>query len=364
MMRNLKMRKSVIILFLLYFCLDHLFALKIKKIDEVELNQKETIIERGCYISVTEDNTLILADIKAKNIKLYDSAGKFLKILIKQGFGPNEVAYPSKIDYKNKTLALIDVGKRRHCIYKNSAGNKFESVKEIVAYAVGNDVKLVGNKIFIAGYKTDKEMNAFGLYSTDLKTDETDFLIPYHKLYGYDSFKAFIAQVDNLNPIGRACFLDVDENFAYIIWEGKLELISIDLRMRKITTFSKKTKNYIAPELTKKMSREYIKLSKDYFLEVQKFSYIIGIFIDNSFVAVLYSNYNKAVPGWETFAQFYTRKGNFLHEEKLGGAVVNDDFAIKTFFYDRGRNILYFLSRTIDKELNDIYKLVKYRIEE
>jgi hypothetical protein len=339
-----------------------IWGINIKKISEVNLDQKETIISRGWSISVKNMDTIILVDYKDKSVKLFDKSGKYLGIWINHGFGPKETAQPYIIDYRDNKLALIDLDKNRYFIYKNSDTDKLKTLKEYITPAMGHDIKLEGNKVFISGYRIDEKGNPFGLFSINLETDKIEYLVPYYKLYGYNSFKEFIAKLNNINPIGRGCYCDAEKNFAYIVWRGNPKVIAIDLKTKKINTFSHKTDNFKMIKVTKNMLEKFEIDSKDYYLELQKFSHITGIFTDDSFIALLYANHNNKVPGWETFIQFYDPKGKFLHEEKLDGAIINDHYAIKTFYYEKEKNHLYFLSRTIDKDLNDVYKIIKYKL--
>jgi len=356
----MRFTKIGILLFFLFASLA--YGIKIEKKGEISLDQKKEIIQRGWLFSVNENEYLYLIDIKARNIKLYDIYGGLISIVKKNGFGPQEVALPMSIDYKKGVSAVGDAGKNRLIIYKKN-GLDLDEFKELKGNNIGFDMRMNGNQLFISGLKTDSYGTMYGLFSIDIDTENVNYLIPLHRCYGFSSQPELMSKIiDHVNIIGRCCFGDVDDQEAFLCWQGDLRVLVADRQTRKVITFGNKTKNYKKPEVTKKMIDLNNSRSPLLKIEYRQFSYLTGLFVDKSFVAVLYGNYREEIPGWQTFIQFYTRNGQFIKEEELPGAINNDDYPMKSFFYSPDTDNLYFLKKTIDKELNDVYSLIKYRI--
>jgi len=341
-----------------------MYGVKIEKKSETLLDQKKEFIQRGWYISVTETDRLYLIDNKAQNIKLYDNSGSFIDIARRKGFGPQEVASPTSIDYFKGKMAVGDSGKNRLLLYEVEKAGLIES-KEITATYGGFDIKMFGNRLFVSSSKSDPDGKIYGLFSIDIVTEKIDYLIPFHQCYGFSSYKELISKIyDQVNIIGRYCYIDADDQYAYLCWQGDLKVLAVNLQTKKVTTFGNKTKNYNKPMVTKKIQTMYKARSPELYLEDRKFSYLTGLFIDKSFIAVLYANYRDEAPGWQTHIQIYSRNGQFIKEQELPGGINNDNYPLKVFYYSKDTDTLYFLKKTIDKALNDVYCLVKYHISQ
>jgi len=356
------MKYSKIGIGIFFLLVNLVYGIKVEKLSEVVLDQKKEIIQRGWLISVNDSEYLYLIDQKASNLKLYDKMGHFVDTVKKKGYGPQEIARPLAIDYRKGILAVGDAGKNQLNLYKvNETGlNEFKDIK---GSNLGFDIRLIGNVLFIAGFKADLQGTIYGLYCLDLDTEKTDYLVTLDCCYGFSSKKELMAKImEETNIIGRLCYLDADERDAFICWQGDLNVLAVNLETKKIASFGNKTKNYIKPKVTQKMIELYKTRSSQLDIEYHQYSYLTGLFVDKAFIAVLYANYREEIPGWQTFIQFYTRNGQFIKEEELPGAINNDDYPMKSFFYSPDTDNLYFLKKTIDKELNDVYSLIKYRI--
>jgi len=78
-----------------------------------ELMQGEIILEMPTDLSFDTENNIYVCDFKANNIKVYNSFGKFVKIIGREGQGPGEFKNPLGLSIANKRLIVWDAGNRR-----------------------------------------------------------------------------------------------------------------------------------------------------------------------------------------------------------------------------------------------------------
>lgn len=136
----------------------------------------------------------------------------------------------------------------------------------------------------------------------------------------------------------------------------------MDSTTRKVSHFGVKTKNYIQPVVTPRLLKLYNERSKELSAEMQKISYVTGLFADDDFVGVTYANYIKDLEGWQTIIQFYNHDGKFLKEIVLPGAINTTQFADPSFCYVSEGKTFYYLARTMDEEFHDIFKIITFKI--
>jgi hypothetical protein len=357
-------KKSItIILFILIISHLNLFSIDIKKESSVELNQEKLIIQRAMSIVVLKDDQYLILDYKAKNIKLYDKDGTFIKIWGKQGFGPNEFGKPSLMEYRDNLLAVGDNGKRKIFIYKDKGRNEFTLIKDFYSRSIGDWYTLHGNKLLISGSKKGKDFKDYELYLMDIETDEIDFLLFLWHKFGYESYKEYDRKYESeLRAVSFNSFSDILDKHAYFVWAQRMRIIKIDLDTKKQFIFGHKTENYTQPRQTKRMRELFMKRDPKVYLEDRPFSHIIGLIADNDFIALIYANYDEKAPGWQSFMQFYTHDGTFINEKKIPGATNNDHYPLSTHYYNKDTKNFYFLSQTLDKDDNDIYHVNKYKL--
>ncbi len=353
-------------LFLVLFFTNILIGLEIKKINEVNISQDKKILQMPFSFCVTEDQTFIVVDIKAANIKIYENNGKLLKILGKKGLGPREFISPMICDFSKPYFAVTDYQRKKIFIYKQNAKTGFDQIKSIYCLGYGSDIKIIKNKILISAYKTDKKGAPYSLYMHNLMDNKTHFLITEAKKYGFSSLKEDKKYLRNLKTyaIGTMGYCDYLLNDVYYVWEGNLKIFKISSESGEITTFGKKTKNYIQLVSSKTMVNCYKKKNfKQLIREMQKISYINGLFANKDFVGLLYGNYYKNLSAWKIFLQLYTPNGKFLKEITLPEVLVQTPSKPgRDFYYNKKKNLLYYMYHKLDKDLDDIYTVATYKI--
>jgi len=142
-----------------------------------------------------------------------------------------------------------------------------------------------------------------------------------------------------------------------------LRIIKINLKTSEIDYFGNKTSHYTEPWATKLLIKSYNEGKIElYGKEKRRMSYITGIFADKNFVGLIYGNFDKVASHWQMILQLYSPRGKFLKESILPGAVTYDDYLLRSFFYSKEKDTLYYLSRKINKDFNDVLEILKYEI--
>ena len=360
------MKRRIILLIFIFIFVTVLSvsSTEIKLIEKIDIDQSKVILERIKKIAVTEDEYYIFPDQKAGNIKIFNPKGELAKVWGHKGMGPGDFAYPLFCDYKKPYFILLDWGKYKLMLFERTKNIEFKKIREEYILALGYDIKLYGQNVLVAGFKIKPTTkNKFELYHFDLQKNKIDYILPVHIKYGCESAKKYEKNyLKQYAPIGLDAFFDYVGDYIYYAWEGHLRIIKINMKTREMAFFGKKTDNYITPKVTPRFRKLYKERSKKFYLERQKVSYVIGVFASSKFVGVTYANFERKGEFWKTFVQLYTTKGKFLIEKPLEGAVNYSKYELNSLCYSKEKNILYFLSRSIDEEFEDVFKILKYKV--
>jgi len=360
----LKKRRSCI-LAILIFCTCYLQAVKVEKIATIPLDQSSVIIQRSSVFCVTEEEDFIFPDSKAGDIKIFNNKGKLLKVWGSRGDGPNEFRRPTYCDYQKPYFMLMDWGSRKLSVYKKENQFKFTKLSENLVLALAYDIKFITpEKILVSGYNEDSNKIGHDLYFFYPQSGKIEFLLSSYEKYGYSSQKKYENEfLKKIAPIGISGYCDYMGKYIFFAWEGSLKILKINMETKNIQSFGEMTKNYRPAIVTPRLSKLYNeRADKELDAEMQKLSYVTGIFTDDDFVALTYANYEKDVEGWQTIVQFYTPDGKYLQETILPGGINSASLSDPSFCYVKETNTLYYLSRTLDAELDDIYKILKFKI--
>ena len=339
-------------------------AIDINCTGTIPIDQKDVILQRVMDFSVIDNEYFLFPDQKAGDIKIYDNKGNLVKVWGRRGPGPNEFLYPMYCDYQKPYFILMDYGKSKLMVFKKDRELDYKKLSESLIVALGYDFKFVHKeKILISGYKADSNGKEYGLYFFNPQTGKPTFILPAYEKYGYSSQREYKSNyITKIAPIGIGGYCDYSKQNVYFAWMGNLKILKTDIATKKISYFGKQSGNYIRPRVTPRLLKLYNERSRELKFEMQKFSYVTGIFTDDKFVALTYANFKRDVDGWQTIIQLYTHDGDFLVEKILPGAVNTTPWADPSFCYVKEKNILYYLSRTMDEEFDDIYKILKFEI--
>lgn len=171
------MSKKIGLLLLLSGIFSFLSAVEIKHLREFPLSQEgEILIAKAYSFVVTKDDQVMVADMKASNIKIFDMTGKRLSVFGRNGLGPNEFVRPVRTAYREPLIAIMDFGRRAVFVYNRTEGNQFDPAHKFLCLDLGDDFHLLNDSnVIIAGYKVDKNHKSFHLYCYNFKKRKRSF---------------------------------------------------------------------------------------------------------------------------------------------------------------------------------------------
>ena len=339
-------------------------VVEIKQLETIHIKQDKVYLREILKFSVTEDEYFIFPDSRAGDIKIYNNKGNLEKLWGRRGSGPNEFHKPKYCDYKNRYFILMDWGKFKLQLFKREKGLDFKVLSENFIPALGYDIIYIDNENFlISGYKKAADSKEYELYLLNPKKKEEIYLLPAYIKYGCSSEREYENKyLSDIAPVSIHGYCDYINGTIYYSWKGALRILKIDSKTKKINEFGKNTGKFITPTVSGEMRKLYNQRDKGREEFLRKMSFVTGIFADESFVGVLFVNYDPKKEGWQTWVQFYTLDGRFLDEKVLPDAINISTYPEQFFSYVRNKKVLYFLSWIIDPAMEDVYKIIKYQI--
>lgn len=340
-----------------------MYPVEIKNIGVIPIDQSKVFLQRINKFVVTEDEYYLFPDAKAGDVKIYDSQGRLAKVFGRRGYGPLEFVAPYYCDYSNNNFIVLDWGRCKLQSYQRVNKTDFKAVNESLVMALGYDIKYISkNRVLISGYVMDEKENEYDLYFLDPETQKKEFILPDYLKYGCSSKKEKDKQYPMISPLSIDGYCDYINGVIYFVWAGDLKVLKINPASKKIEYFGKKTSQYVKPVVTSEIITKHKNRDKGVYALKQKMSWVTGIFADNDFVALVYSNYKAKDEGWQTILQFYTLKGDFIEEKELRGAINISSLPEPYFYYIREKKTLYYLAWVIDPKYEDVYKVLKFKI--
>ena len=305
----------------------------------------------------------LISDAKAGNLKLFNNAGQLIKILGRKGPGPEEYQIPAACDYSKPYFALVDNSKNKVFIYRKNEHHEFEKINEVLCPGCFSDVVLYKQNIILDDLIISSGKK-YHLYMKDFQDKRIVNLLPVELRYGFKSIKEYDQKYGDISKItAQLGFLDTYGDNVYFVWEALLRVIKSNLRTNQLEFFGKETKNYIRPKVSRKIidafnQRNVKKIEEEW----ENMSRVFGVFADEDFVGILYSNLDKKLSLWKAILQLYSPEGKFLREEHLPFA--EDYGSFLRNFYDDENDFLYILSRHINEETSiEKCEILKYKIK-
>jgi hypothetical protein len=342
------------------------FAADIKLIEKIGLSQEKEIIQASVSFAVPQDDTFIIMDVKAANIKIFNRKGELIKVWGRKGPGPKEFFAPLSCAYRNGTLAVMDVMKKRVFLFDTTGKTGLTFKQSLVCTGVGLGIALMENGVLIAGSKVDLKGKPYDLYIQGFNKNEFTFLLPYGIKWERPAFEPVLktyAKRPDIRALGSDSLCDWAGNYAYYVWKGNLRIIKINIKTAEISYFGKQTANYIKPVGTKKMLQlKMQQRSKLLYKEKSKMSFVRDIFATENYVGVLYNTPAKKVGdsgdlSSKFILQLYSHEGKFLNE-----VTVSDKYA--ELFMKQEGDYIYFLCMATDDYFDNDYDILKYRVVE
>ena len=334
----------------------------IKLVKKTKLSQETAIFENIWSFCVTEDKLFLIPDYKAGDVKIFASNGDLLKILGRRGFGPGEFAKPAYSFYnkEKKIFGVLDLGTRKIFLYQRTGKTGFKRVKELYCLAGASAIRLKDDRLLISGYKPGPEGKHYDFYYIDTAIGKTTFLLPSYCKYGLASPHEFKTQYMNkidIRAIGIDAWFDIHGDEVFFSWEGDLNIIRLNIKSGKYSSFGKKTAHYIKPTASKALL-EARRTRQPAIIESEwdKMSYIKNIFAGPEYVLVIYRGPVKQGGGPEFRMQFYTLDGKYLADIPIPG---KPSFRM---IFDKDKNILYSLVNELDDKLSEKYFVLEYKV--
>ena len=352
---------------LLYF-FTSLVAIEIKPLREIKLSEdEETFLKWPRSFIVTEDDMFFIFDSKASNIKIYNAAGKLLKIFGRHGMGPNEFIKPSLSSYKEPYLAIGDYGRKTIFIYKRKSRDSLEFIRKFFCLGMANDIHLVDdNKLLICGYKEATNRKKYKLYEYDFINNHYQYILANEIAYGYKSYQKFRHDyLDRISYIGAVHYFDYTNDYIYLVWKGDLKIIKIDRRTKKYDDFGHKTENFVKPQVTPEIRKAYDERKNRLIYQLRKeMSFVKDIFVlkSNNIGVIYVGPFKKDKQGWVVL-QVYSGEGIFVKELKVikvSASIHNEVFS----YFMKNKNLLYIMDTETSEKFDQFHKIYEFRIEE
>jgi len=339
-------------------------------------------------ITVAEDESIFVSNLKEHNIFKFTPSGKYLKKFGRKGKGPGDLYFPHNLSIlDNKYLVVAEYPGNRQISLFDLQGKFIKKLKtefhvfDVIALKKGKiaysfilrssgDVSKV--KIFIKDVESEQEQlvdtitflekNFIALYTTRKRTGSTT--MSSSALYvGFDNYigEVFVARTKNGNLL--VGLSSTPEIKIYSI-QGQL-IHAFKLKMTPITV----TNNYIrkikeknikkAEEREKIYAKDLENISFDRFFE-KYLPYYRKILVDSE-GNILVFKWLDCVDKCENFFQVYDSKGKYICESKIDKGIY--DFEINKrknmFFTNKGIIGLFQLKANDEISL----RLVKVNIE-
>lgn len=322
---------------------------------------------------VTEDEMFLIPDHTAGTIKILGRSGNslvFIEEIGRNGFGKNRQKRFSRPmyclynQYEGK-VGIIDYGEKgksetkRIFVFERNGKVDLKLFKDFECKRLGDDIKLAGdgNQMVISGYLLNKENMPFDLYSINLRTGQTNYLLPSHKKYNLktnDDYELEYDQRQTLPAIGIMAFIDIQGDDVFFVWEGAMRIIKLNLRSKEEKVFGFETPHYTKPNGLR-LSKFYKKreLETMWKEELKTMSYIRNIFATSRHIFLVYeTGRNKKSDYVSKYRlQTYTPDGDFVGDVEIPGN------PIRQMWLDKESYELYAFSEESGK-----LSVLKYKI--
>lgn len=222
-----------------------------------DLVQGEIILEMPTDLSFDAENNIYVCDFKANNVKVYNSFGKFVKIIGREGQGPGEFQNPLGLSIANKRLIVWDAGNMRLSVFTKD-GKLIKS--NIISLARGlphkirslpnGDIVIESIKTYYFDNKKPQE-SIIEIYSPDLERKRV-----VHKKEFWEN-KFVVEPVRSIvpQPFSSRVYWDVSSDGKIIIgYSNKYSIEIHDVKKVKISKFNHVFKPI---KITNKRKNEY-----------------------------------------------------------------------------------------------------------
>ena len=345
---------------------------KVRFIPELTIDEtflpENTFFESAFNIKCDKDGYVYICDYKANNIKIFDSSGRFIKTIGKEGQGPGEFNRPYDIAVTDERLIIWDIGNRRlDALTKDGEFIKsmpisiYDGWPQMIRSLPNGDIAIASEKPYFG--QSDKPQDySIDIYSPDLEKKKRIYTQQiWRNKYVIKENRATNVPI----PFSPRVYWDVSPTGKIVIGYSKnyeIKIYGID--GEKISSFSHA---YTPEKITNEDKKRFFasigsfsggegKQGADDFIvkntEFPKFKPAFQQIKVDSEGNILVMCYKKNRNEEGLFFDAFDSRGNFLGNVQINGE-------IRFPYYSVIRNRIFWRQKTDDKGL---IKIFKYRI--
>jgi hypothetical protein len=338
-------------------------------IDETFLPE-DTFFESAFNIKCDKDGCVYVCDYRAHNIKIFDSSGKFIKTIGREGQGPGEFNRPYDIAITDERLIVWNMGNRRLDalnkdgeLIKSASISIYEGWPQMMRVLPNGDVVIASERISLG--QPDKPQDYFiDIYSPDLEKKKRFYT---QQIWRNKYVKKGDRAINVPLPFSPRVYWDVSPTGEIVIGYSKayeIEIYGID--GEKISSFSH---TYTAEKITNEDKKKFFASigsfsggemkqgADDFIVKNTEFPKIKPAFQQikmDSEGNVLVMGYRKNRAEEARYFDAFDIQGNFL-----GNVQILSKMGFP--YYSVIRNRTFWLPKTDEEGL---IKIIKYRISE
>jgi hypothetical protein len=204
---------------------------------------------------LTKSGDLFISDIETHSLKMFDSQGRFIKVVGRQGAGPGDLAYPSTLGYTSENIFVWEISNQRFSFFSEK-GEYIKSVKPKKRLMVKKISTLNNGDVIIETEKYNYGQDIgqeciLSLYSKDLEFKKDIYQHPILT----NKFISKPIRINIIQPFQPLVSWDIAKNGNIIIgFQEKYEIGIYDIEGKKTASF---THEYQPVKITKKDKEEF-----------------------------------------------------------------------------------------------------------
>ncbi|MCK5058206.1 MAG: hypothetical protein KAT34_16255 [Candidatus Aminicenantes bacterium] len=370
MTRRLELTSLLLAVLFLIVSQSDLSGYEVKLVERLEFahSQEATLFPRD--ICITEDGLLLISDQHTGDVKIYSREGETLRLIGTIGgreTDNEEIQYPTYCFYNpnESKFGVIDFAKKKILLYDRVSKVDFKYIQTIDCPYLSDGILLIDSKLLISGFTLDSRNNSYDLYSIDLTSNQTTFLLPSYLKYGLKSPAEYKDKYHNslaIKALGINGLFALRGDYIYFAWEGDLKIIKMDMETGREVPFKRadrKGSPYVRPSTSNyfpALLRGYEAKDTDIIRRAKtKMSLVRHIFTDAEHIYVVYEGPIVKKSGKESnfHLQIYSINGEFLADVPIPGQ------PDRPMYFDADQCLLYSLGKYPG---TSEYSILKYLI--
>jgi len=317
---------------------------------------------------ITEDELVIIPDVGAKNIKLYEirkSQLQLIKTFSREGYSQGELQKPLLCFYNKSEgrLGVLDLDRAKIIVFDRVSRTEFDFFDEFYCPSGAYDFNINEDQLLISGFQKDEKGTPFDLYFYTLTTRKISYLLRSTEKYGMESNKYYERYIKDIKfqTIGIKGYVAINDvgMYAYYLYEGNLErLLKVKLSNNEITEIKLKPElsKYKKPSADDKLKKWYQEknIRKTEAVRAKMF-YVRGLYTQKDNVITLFQgpDPNGGINSW---LLVYNEKTGDQKELLIPGPI--DKFRQ---WFEPQSTFLYTLLPSDNKNQN--FRLIRYKIK-